>query len=266
MQASKIELSNYDFVDFGCSTGGSIKFAQAAFNGGAAVGIDIDPAKVEKTRAAGYDAVLADATDPQQFDGQVRFSILSHFLEHLPSYDMVVKSLETAIRISEDFVFVRQPWFDCDGDLFRNGLKLYWSDWHGHPMTLTSLQMFRAVRRALESGLAARATIYGYKPIVDTDDECVIPLNAPLNSSKYDPEIHGPKIQPPLPLDAYRELVLIVAKTDPTITPTLLSRFPGIAMIHDQTGAGGLEVAHPSIVEDAAADHALGQREPGAPD
>lgn len=253
-----IDLSEFDFVDFGCSTGGSMKFAQKAFNGGRAIGIDINPAKVEGTKAAGYEAVLADATDPQQFHGYVRFSILSHFLEHLPSYDTVTRSLETAIRISEEFVFVRQPWFDNDGELFRHGLKFYWSDWHGHPMTLTSLQMYRAVRKALDSGSIARATIYGFNPVLDTDDECVIPLSAPLNSSKYDPDKHGPKVSPPLELTAYRELVMILTKSDPQITATLLSRFPGIVMIHDEMGGQSAAAPERSApAEDAAAEHAL---------
>jgi hypothetical protein len=254
-----IDLTDFDFVDFGCSVGGSMKFARAAFDGGKAIGIDIDESKVERTRGAGYEAVLADATDPTQFSGQARFSILSHFLEHLPSYEAVVRSLDTAIRISEDFVFVRQPWFDSDGELFRAGLKFYWSDWHGHPMTLTSLQMYRAVRKSLEAGTIARATLYGFKPVVDTDDECVIPLSAPLNSSKYDLSLHGPKASPPSKLIAYRELVVILAKKDPQITERLLGRFPGIVTLHDELSAGEPVSggAKASAEEDPAAEQAL---------
>ena len=254
-----IDLREFDFVDFGCSVGGSMKFARTAFNGGTAIGIDIDESKVERTREAGYEAVLADATDPTQFTGQARFSILSHFLEHLPSYEAVARSLETAIRISEDFVFVRQPWFDSDGELFRAGLKFYWSDWHGHPMTLTSLQMYRAVRKALDAGTLARATVYGFKPVVDTDDECVIPLSAPLNSSKYDPALHGPKVSPALPLTAYRELVVILAKRDPELTETLLGRFPGIVTLHDELSGARAQVDSEKAAagEDPAAEQAL---------
>jgi len=254
-----IDLSPFDFVDFGCSVGGSMKFAERAFAGGKAIGIDIDPTKVERTRAAGYEAVLADATDPQQFRGQARFSILSHFLEHLPNYEAVTRSLETAIAISRDFVFVRQPWFDTDGELFRHGLKFYWSDWSGHPMPLTSLQMYRAIRKALGAGRIARATVYGFNPVVNTDDECVIPVSEPLNSSKYDPALHGLKIAPGVELSAYRELVMILAKTDPNITETLLGRFPGIITLRDELsdGASLMDHEHFSDVEDPAAQQAL---------
>ncbi|QNM83814.1 class I SAM-dependent methyltransferase [Sphingomonas sabuli] len=232
--SDKIDLSPYDFVDFGCSVGGSMTFAQKAFRGGRPIGIDIDPKKVERTREAGFDAVLADATDPDQFTGQVRFAILSHFLEHLPDFDLVSKALRTAIHISSDFVFIRQPWFDDDGLLFRNGLKYYWSDWRGHPMTLTTLQMYRALRPHLDSGKIARATIFGNTPVLDTDDDSVVPLWVPLDTGKYDPEIHGPKLTPPLELEGYRELVVVIAKSDPDITGTLLSKFPRIRMINDE--------------------------------
>lgn len=230
----KINLSKYDFVDFGCSVGGSMLFAQKAFDGGDAIGIDIDPAKVKKTQEAGYDAVLADATDPSQFVGRARFSMLSHFLEHLPDYQTVTKALRTAICISNDFVFIRQPWFDSDGELLQHGLKLYWSDWHGHPMTLTSLQMYRALRTYLESGRIARVTMFGHRPVLSSDDECVLPLSAPIDSSKYDAELHGPKPAVPIEFTAYTELVAVLAIRDPDITETLLGRFKTAVPIYDE--------------------------------
>lgn len=234
-------------------------FAQKAFEGGKPVGIDIDPMKVAKTKEAGFDAVLADATDREQFDGQVRFSILSHFLEHLPDYDTVSKAVRTAIHISEDFVFIRQPWFDADGELFRHGLKFYWSDWHGHPMTLTTLQMYRIIRRHLDNGNIVRATIFGNTPVSSTDDECIVPLSTPMDSGKYDAEWHGPKVQPPIELDAFKEILVVLARKDPEITATLLDRFPRSRMIHDERAGDCAPVVDAGTpeVEDAAAEQAL---------
>lgn len=234
-------------------------FAQKAFRGGRPLGIDIDPKKVERTKDAGFDAILADATIPEQFKGQARFSMLSHFLEHLPDYETVNRALKTAIRISREFVFIRQPWFDADGKLFKDGLKFYWSDWHGHPMTLTSLQMYRAVRPHLARGEIARATIFGNNPVVDTDNECIVPLGAPTDTGKYDPEAHGPKPAPAIELDAYKELVVVLAKTNPDITGTLLWRFPRISMIHDKRAGESSLNSFQSTgeVEDTAAGQAV---------
>lgn len=258
--ADTIDLTPYDFVDFGCSVGGSMAFAQKAFDGKTPVGIDIDPKKVAKTKDAGFDAVLADATKPEQFEGQVRFSILSHFLEHLPDYETVSRAIRTAAHISRDFVFIRQPWFDADGELFRHGLKFYWSDWHGHPMTLTTLQMYRIIRQHLGNGDIVRATIFGNTPVVDTDDECVVPLTVPMDTGKYDPDAHGPKVSPPIDLDAFKEIVVVLAKRDPDITGTLLGRFPRIRMLHDErAGESAPAPQEPAKeVEDAAAEQAVG--------
>lgn len=209
-------------------------FAQRAFGGKSPVGIDIDPKKVAKTRDAGFHAVLADATKPERFKGRVRFAVLSHFLEHLPDYKTVSRALRTAIHISEDFVFVRQPWFDADGALFRHGLKFYWSDWHGHPMTLTTLQMYRIIRDHLDKGNISRATIFGNTRITNSDDDCVLPLSAPTDTGKYNPDVHGPKTSPPAELDAFKEMIVVLAKRDPEITEGLVARFPRISLLHDE--------------------------------
>lgn len=255
-----IDLSAYDFVDFGCSVGGSMAFAKKAFNGGLPVGIDIDEKKVARTKEAGFDAVLADATNPEQFRNNVRFSILSHFLEHLPDYDTVTRAIRTAVQISDEFVFIRQPWFDSDGDLFRNGLKFYWSDWHGHPMTLTALQMYRIARDHLNSAKIARATIYGNTPVVDTDDECVVPLSVSIDTGKYDRDAHGPKPSPAIQLNAYKELVVVLAIRDADITETLLGRFPRATLLYDERRGEASAVQAPGLPtsDDPAAEQANG--------
>ena len=229
-----IDLRPYDFADFGCSTGGSMDFAAKVFDGGRAVGIDINPVKVERSRAAGHDAVVADATNPKQFKGTVRFSMLSHFLEHLPDYATVVRAIKTAVAISEEFVFIKQPWFDSDGELFQHGLKFYWSDWHGHPMPLTSLQMYRCVRRFLAQGKVVRAAIFGNRSVTSSDSEFVIPLAAPMDSGQYDPEIHGPKPAVEFQLPAYKELVTVLIKKDADQLETLLGRFPMAVPLFDE--------------------------------
>ena len=79
-------FDRYDFIDFGCSNGGSIKWANSVFPGSRGIGIDIAPNKIEATRAAGYDAVLLDALELGTSPRIVDFCILSHFLEQLNSY------------------------------------------------------------------------------------------------------------------------------------------------------------------------------------
>ena len=61
LEDEKDDISSYDFIDFGCSKGGSIEFAKKSFGVERGVGIDIDPAKVATARAAGHNAMIADA-------------------------------------------------------------------------------------------------------------------------------------------------------------------------------------------------------------
>ena len=128
-----INLSLYDFVDFGCSKGGSIDFAVKKLGGSRGVGLDVDPRKVEATRQAGYEAHIADVSelDPEKL-GTTRFVVMAHFLEHLPTLDAASRCIRSAVRVADEFVFIRQPYFDADEYLASLGLRLYWSHWRGH--------------------------------------------------------------------------------------------------------------------------------------
>ena len=130
--ADFVRAGNYDFIDFGCSAGGSIQWAKRLLNGTKGLGIDIDPKKVAATREAGFDAIIYDINKipPRKL---VRFTVLSHFLEHIPNLIDVKNFIRNACEISKDFILIKQPYFDADGYLFQLGLKTFWSDWHGHP-------------------------------------------------------------------------------------------------------------------------------------
>ena len=60
-EPAEAQFADYDFLDFGCSKGGSMEFAQATF-GGRGLGLDIDPAKVAASKAAGFDAAVQDVS------------------------------------------------------------------------------------------------------------------------------------------------------------------------------------------------------------
>ena len=205
-----VDLKDFDFVDFGCSAGGSIDWAARRFGGRRGLGIDVSAAKVAAARAAGHEAMLADAARVEQFTGKVRFSTMIHFLEHLPSIEAARKVTATALSISRDFLYVRQPWFDSDGDLLRRGLKLYWSHWRGHPLPMTTLQAYGLFDDLVRTRRCSRFAIYGRGPITHSGNEAVLPLAAPSDSHQYEPARDGPK--PSLPLEGvFTELVVVAA-------------------------------------------------------
>ena len=183
----------FDAVDFGCSTGGSIEYAKKNLNAESVLGIDIDPKKVERTRSKGYMATQADLTSLPKIDSKVRFSIMSHFLEHLPSIDLVKKCLISAINISEEFIYIQQPYFDADSQLFAKGLKLFWSDWHGHPNRMTILEFHNILSLLKYKGLVDDFLILGNVPIKNSNDRAIHSIASKQDQLQWDPEIHPPK-------------------------------------------------------------------------
>ena len=188
-----LKAGAFDFLDFGCSTGGSIGLAQSLFGKGRGLGLDIDPAKVETARSSGHDAMLADLTNLTIPPNLVRHVMLCHFLEHLPGLKTAEQAMASAVRTAREFVYVAQPWFDSDGYLFSRGLKIYWSDWHGHPNRMTSLD-FHYVLEALRQ----RDMILGYRMfardrISNSRNPVIHPLASRRNQHAYDRKVHPPK-------------------------------------------------------------------------
>lgn len=185
---------HFDYLDFGCSKGGSIAWSKRIFGGKRGLGIDIDKKKVREARTAGHDAVMFDINYiPDQ--KLVRFTVMSHFLEHIPSRSDVKNFVRRACQVSEEFVFIKQPYFDADGYLFQNGLKLFWSDWTGHPNEMTTLSIFKLMRELKSEGLLNRFSIHGKKPILSSDDPHIQAHIAPPDQHHFDADKHPPKTQ-----------------------------------------------------------------------
>ncbi|MDT9302517.1 MAG: class I SAM-dependent methyltransferase [Limnospira sp. PMC 1281.21] len=190
----KLSEENFDYLDFGCSKGNSLTWSKRLFGGKKGLGIDIDPKKVAEAQAAGHNAVVFDINNiPEK--KLVRFTVLSHFLEHVPSENHVKAFVRKACQVSTDFVFIKQPYFDADGYLFQNGLKLFFSDWTGHPNQMTTLSLFKLVRSLKNEGLLHRFSIHGKKPILSSDDSHVLPINTPIDQHHFDSSKHPPKTQ-----------------------------------------------------------------------
>ncbi|WP_170329828.1 class I SAM-dependent methyltransferase [Ruegeria arenilitoris] len=228
------ESNQYDQIDFGCSNGGSLAYGQKDLGGSSGIGLDISCSKVEQTRNAGYDAALADVTQLKAQPNSARFVTMMDFLEHLPSVDLAGSCIEAACEAATDFVFIRQPWFDSDGYLFENGLKLYWSDWAGHPNAMTSLELYRMISRV---NSARRWRIYSRTPVTDSSDTCVHPYDAPPNQHDYDADLHGPKPTIEFSQPVYRQIgAIILMKDDPELLSDLEAKTKWTDLIYDSSG------------------------------
>lgn len=203
---NELDITSFDFADFGCSNGSSIQFGIKILKGRKGFGIDIDPKKVASAKAAGYDAIKGDFCNLDLPDGCVDFTILSHTLEHLPTLDCAKEAIKNAIRVSRKFVFIRGPFFDADDYLKSLGLKFYWSDWTGHTLHLKAEQ----VMNILEDINAPNYEIYGRVLLNSSIDATIHPLSSLKNQHQWELEKHGIKPILTLTKPVYREFIGII--------------------------------------------------------
>ena len=107
------DTSVFDFADFGASTGGSTTFAMKHLNGKRGIGVNLDPKRVKFMTDKGFDCIEASITQVPLPDKSVKFTVLSHVLEHLPTQEDIFKAMDEAIRLSTDYIFIQgdlHPW------------------------------------------------------------------------------------------------------------------------------------------------------------
>ena len=218
---TELNFNGYDFIDFGCSKGGSLEFGATAF-GGRGVGLDIDADKVDLARKLGFEAYQADVSkiDPD-LHGKVRFAIMSHFLEHLPGVREANACINSAARMTNEFFLIQQPYFDADGYLFENGLKLYWSDWHGHTYHMSILQLWRILQNLLSKGKISRFIIGRRHPIANSHSKEVHSLSSAVDQIDWDPSLHEERPLIEFSVPVYRELCAIGLHNHTVLDPKL---------------------------------------------
>lgn len=183
-----IDWSRFDFLDIGCSEGGSLRHCKRRFRAGEGLGIDLDAAKIAKVRAQGLEAVQGDVLELGA-QGVVRFVSMVQFLEHLPDVTTVERVLAKAVGLATDFVYIHHPSFDDERYLVSKGVRLYYHDWSGHRCHLESRELFAMFERL---GLL-RYHVRPIRPVYDSRHPAILPLSAPRNQHDYDESRHGPK-------------------------------------------------------------------------
>ena len=222
-------MADPDFIDIGCSSGGSLAWG-ARFLGGQGIGVDIDPAKVAKARAAGQEAVVADATRLLYPDNAFRFALFFDMLEHLPGADLALRCVREAYRVSRDFVLIRGPNFDGEAHLRAIGLKRYYTDWSGHTWHHRAGD-FQSIIRRLEP---VRSLVMAHHQITESADPDLLPLDAPPNQARYNSELHGDKPDVALPGRIFTRLVVVLAKNPEVNVHELALQATG-SLLYDTT-------------------------------
>jgi hypothetical protein len=188
-----VDWSTFDFIDLGCSLGGSLSHCARRMNVRRGIGIDNDPLKVAGAREAGHEAVLGDATD-LRLHSVVSFVSMMDFLEHLPDLETVRAVIAAAAAAATDFLFIRHPSFEEEEATCEMGLRQYWWNWTNHTAHVRCSD-YRAIFADL--GLH-RYTIHHRGEVNDSDDASVHPIDAIdpagwFNQGAYDAAVHPPK-------------------------------------------------------------------------
>jgi len=211
-----IDLGNYGFIDLGVSKGSGSMYANKHLLWKDGIGVDIDKDKVEEAIKQGFNAIQGDATSLNNiFYGITSNALASHFLEHLPNPTVAYKCIQSVSGHISDRMHIMQPCFDHMDILASNGLKYFWSDWSGHPNMMTFEEWLSISVMLIDRDNLFDSILFGYsKPITGVLDPALLPLDSPRNSQSYDANIHSKKEDKPLGLDLYREVRLILSKSE----------------------------------------------------
>ncbi len=179
----------YAFIDLGSGTGGSLQHCLQRFGRGPGLGFELDPSEAAEAQRAGLEVVEADVRVVQVADRSVDFVSAMDFLEHLPDAATAASVLEKFGQVARHFLFIRHPSFEEKDYLTSLGLKFSWSDWSGHP-NMMLMDDYRSLFRRF--GWTDYA-IYPRNLVVDSMDEHMVPLSAPIDTIIYDPNVLAPK-------------------------------------------------------------------------
>lgn len=187
MRIDDVDWSQFDFIDMGAGSGGSLTAAQSNI-GGRGIGIEQNAEKVQRAQAAGVNVIEGDifALPPST---RVRYVVFDNVLEHLPDVDHVRRAVESAAKVARDFIYIRHPSFEDEAYLHGLGLTQYWTNWIGHPAHVSLSEFMRILARA---GFAAWV-MHPVGRAVDSSDPTILPLATDVDQFEYDYDKHGPK-------------------------------------------------------------------------
>jgi len=202
-----IDLSKYDFIDFGSGFGGCIKFAKQKLGGVNVLGFENHSGRCNDLRKQGYDCINADITKLSLPKNSVSFVTISHVLEHLKSKKDVENVIKLAVNTSEDFVFIEGPSFDFDNYLNNFDLKFLWRDGHGHSTKVTVLDILSC---AVKLNVLGYTLLIEYPLIVNSASKDIHPTASPPSVHDYNPKKHPPKEFVEFDTPIYRSFIIFL--------------------------------------------------------
>lgn len=189
--AEALRPGRYAFIDVGCGDGGSTSHLVRRFGRAPGLGLDYDREAIEASRTAGFDAIHCNLLEPDLVLPRdcVEYAAAMDVLEHLPAEPFAVTVLRHMERAARDFLFIRHPSFEDVDYLASLGVKLNWTDWSGHP----NMMKIEDYHRIFAELGWRDYSILPHMLYTDSRHDSVVPLSAPSDTYRYDPDAHGPK-------------------------------------------------------------------------
>lgn len=259
MRIDDVDWSQFDFIDMGAGDGGSLKAAEANI-GGRGIGIEQNPEKVARARAAGASVVEGDIFALPD-NTRVRYVVFDNVLEHLPDLDHVRRAVESAATVATDFVYIRHPSFEDEAYLHSLGLTQYWTNWVGHPAHVPLSDFMRVFAAA---GFASWA-MHPVGRAVDSSDPTILPLGSDVDQFEYDYDKHGPKTHVVFTKPVYYAYDIVALKTPARVElsykldPERNRRHPRITVTPSLPASDAAAVERAAAAQ-AALDQVLGSR------
>jgi len=176
-----------DFIDFGCGIGGSIEWAKAKFGGETHLGIDNRINEIQIATSKGFNVIFGDITSEEIKLPQCRYITMLHFLEHLKNEQQVEKIIEKAMKLANEFIYIKVPFFDATEYLKNLGFRLTWTNWIGHTTNVTAEMLKKIINK-----FSIQAEIGYLQPILNSKSNEIIPVDAPVDTIVYN-ELLGEK-------------------------------------------------------------------------
>ncbi|MBR0471761.1 MAG: hypothetical protein IJI98_03565 [Methanosphaera sp.] len=196
-------FDNYDFLNFSYKQIPNFKLCKK-FGGKNGIGFESNPEKndqlieeinndpnlkTQKILKGNPSNIIINENTLHHF----KFTICKDYMEYLPGQIESKESIQNAIKLSSDFVYISQDNFDSDVVLLKRGFKTNYSDWTAYTNHMTSNIYFNILFEYYKLGLIEDYIIFYTEPIKNSDNKYIHPLNSSPDQDTYDSEIHAYK-------------------------------------------------------------------------
>ncbi len=166
----------------------------ASIQPGECLGVDRQPRFEQDLTRRGYQFSCVDLTQTYVMAAlpEADYYLAWDFLEHLPSEAWSASLLQVMLAKARKGVWLRMPSFEQDGTgcqaLEVLGLRFTWTNWTGHTSHFTLAQAAQAIEeyKKLAKHPELHVSVRPGKRVQASDDPCVVPLEAPKDTVKYD--------------------------------------------------------------------------------